>query len=109
MQIVEILKRKREKVEQLNYSLKNKNNKYTQKVFNSLEIDILPDGSCPIPIEAFDFLDFVLVSLHSSFNLPRKEMTARILTALDWHPKVKIFAHPTGRKINEREGVEVDW
>ena len=35
-------------------------------------------------------------------------MTNRVLNALS-HPKVKIFAHPTARKINEREGVELDW
>ena len=35
-------------------------------------------------------------------------MTKRVLTALSY-PKVKIFAHPTARKINEREGIELDW
>jgi len=25
------------------------------------------------------------------------------------YPKVKIFAHPTARKLNEREGVELNW
>ena len=35
-------------------------------------------------------------------------MTKRILAALAY-PKVKIFAHPTARKLNEREGIEIDW
>jgi DNA polymerase (family 10) len=35
-------------------------------------------------------------------------MTKRILSAFQ-HPKVRIFAHPTGRKINHREGVEIEW
>jgi DNA polymerase (family 10) len=35
-------------------------------------------------------------------------MTSRVLTALD-HPKVRFFAHPTGRLLNEREGIELDW
>ena len=106
--IVEILKRKREKVDKLNYSLKNNGNKGIQKVFNSLEIDILPDGSLPVPDEGLSLLDFALVSIHSSFNLTRDMMTNRVLTALA-HPKCKIFAHPTARKLNEREGVELDW
>jgi len=101
-QIVEILKRKREKVDQLNYSC-------PIKLFNSLEIDILQDGSCPIPEEGFSCLDFALVSIHSSFSLSRDKMTQRVLDAFLWHPKVKIFAHPTGRRLNEREGVELDW
>lgn len=105
---VEILKRKREKIDQLNYSLQNREKYSIQKVFNSLEIDILNDGSLPVPEEGLKLLDFCLVSIHSSFNLSRTEMTKRVLQALS-HPKVKIFAHPTARKINEREGVELDW
>ena len=78
-------------------------------MFNSLEIDILPDGSCPIPSEGFDYLDFALVSIHSSFNLSKDQMTQRVIKALSWHPKALIFAHPTTRKLNEREGVELNW
>jgi DNA polymerase (family 10) len=100
-EIVEILKRKREKVEQLNYS-------GVQKVFNSLEIDIKPDGSLPVPDDGLETLDFALVSIHSNFDLERDLQTKRVLTALA-HPKVKIFAHPTGRKLNEREGAELNW
>jgi len=40
--------------------------------------------------------------------MDKKESTKRILNALT-HPKVKIFAHPTGRKINFRESVDADW
>jgi DNA polymerase (family 10) len=77
-------------------------------VFNSLEIDIMPDGSLPVKDSALDLLDFALVSIHSSFGLSRDEMTKRVLFALS-HPRVKIFAHPTARKLNEREGVELNW
>ena len=99
--IVEILKRKREKVEQINYS-------GVIKVFNSLEIDIKPDGSLSVPDAGLATLDFALVSIHSSFDLSRDLQTKRVLSALS-HPKVKIFAHPTGRKLNEREGAELNW
>lgn len=103
-QVEEILKRKREKIDELNYSCENS----TPFVFNSLEIDIGKDGSLPISVKGLETLDFALVSIHTSFDLPRLDMTRRVLTALS-HPKVKIFAHPTARKINEREGVELDW
>lgn len=106
--IVEILKRKREKVDKLNYSIQKENKNSVKKVFNSLEIDILSDGRLPVPEEGLNLLDFVLVSIHSSFDLDREAMTKRILTGLA-HPKAKIFAHPTARKLNEREGVELDW
>ncbi|MGA3291999.1 MAG: helix-hairpin-helix domain-containing protein [Candidatus Microgenomates bacterium] len=107
-QIMEILKRKREKIDKLNYSIKNSHRGSVQKVFNSLEIDILPDGRLPVPEEGLQILDFALVSIHSSFDLNRDLMTKRVLSALS-HPKVKIFAHPTARKLNEREGVELNW
>jgi DNA polymerase (family 10) len=107
-QTVEILKKKSEKIEQLNYSLRKSGKKGVQKVFNSLEIDILPDGKLPVPNEGLETLDFALVSIHSSFSLDRATMTRRVLSALS-HPKVKIFAHPTARKLNEREGIELNW
>lgn len=107
-QIIEILKRKKDKVEQLNYSLSKSNIKYVQRVFNSLEIDIMPNGNLPVPEAGLATLDFALVSIHSSFDQSRTEMTKRVLSALS-HPKAKIFAHPTARKINEREGIELNW
>lgn len=105
---VEIVKKRRESIEKLNYSLKKMNIKNVQRVFNSLEIDILPNGSLPIPQDALNELDFALVSIHSSFEGERDSNTKRVLSALS-NPKVKIFAHPTGRKLNEREGVDLNW
>ena len=105
---VEILKRKREKIDNINYSIRNSGDNRIKKVFNSLEIDILKDGRLPVPDSALNLLDFFLVSIHSSFDMSRDLMTDRVLAALA-HPKAKIFAHPTARKLNEREGVELDW
>jgi DNA polymerase (family 10) len=107
-QIVELLKRKREKVDELNYSISKEDKSGVFKVFNSLEIDIMPDGNLPVPPSGFDTLDFALVSVHSSFRLPKAEMTKRVLSALS-NPKCKVFAHPTARKLQEREGIELNW
>jgi DNA polymerase (family 10) len=51
-------------------------------------------------------LDFALVSIHSV--LTSRGVQTKVLSALS-NPKVKIFAHPTGRKLNEREGAELNW
>ena len=121
-QILRLIEKKREAIDKINYSIRKLNKKVIhrgktplrqgyeglRKVFNSLEIDILPNGKLPVPDKALQLLDFALVSIHSSFKLPRAEMTKRVVYALE-HPKVKIFAHPTARKLNEREGVEIDW
>ncbi len=108
LQITDILKRKREKVEQINYSIKNRHKDSVKKVFNSLEIDMKPDGTVPVPESGMKTLDFALVSIHSSFHLDRNSQTKRVLSALS-HPKVKIFAHPTGRLLEKREGAELNW
>ena len=107
-QIVELLKRKRENIDQINYSLRINKNNSVKKVFNSLEIDIKPQGGIPVPDQGMQLLDFALISIHSSFDQERDKMTKRVLSAFE-HPKSKIFAHPTARKINEREGIELDW
>lgn len=106
-QITELLKSKRDKITQLNESV-NSMKTSIQKVFNSLEVDMMPSGQLPLSKQALEMLDFALVSIHSSFKLSRKEMTKRVLNGLD-HPKVKIFAHPTARLLEKREGVELDW
>src|SRR3989344_2015569 len=98
-EIVAILKRKQRKVVKLKSSV---------KAFNGLEIDILPDGSLPVPDEGLQTLDFALVSIHSSFSQSRDAMTKRVLSGLA-HPKVKIFAHPTARRLNWRESIELNW
>ncbi len=107
-QIVKILQKKKDTVDQINDSLVKSVKGSIKKVFNSLEIDILPNGNLPVSQEGLDILDFALVSIHSSFNLPKTEMTKRILSALD-NPKVKVLAHPTGRLILKRESIEADW
>lgn len=78
-------------------------------LFIMCEVDIKPDGSLALPDKAFDFVDAVIVSVHSSFTQPRKEMTKRIINALQANPKVRIFGHPTGRLLTKREGIELDW
>ena len=104
-QVIELLKRKKEEIDKLNYSRVKKLSVYA---LNSLEIDIKPDGSLALPEKALKYLDFAIASIHSSFKMSRQEMTRRVLTSLA-HPKIKILGHPTGRKIGEREGYELDW
>ncbi len=83
-----------------------------QKKFNliiSCEVDITPDGSLALPSAALEYVDMVLISIHSSFRQPKAEMTSRILKALSTSPKVKVLAHPTGRLLGKRQEIEADW
>jgi len=76
--------------------------------FIGLEVDILPSGEIALPEEAFEYVDYLIVSIHSSFRMSESEMTDRVLKALSY-PKVKIFGHPTGRLLGSREGIDVNW
>lgn len=77
------------------------------RILRSLEVDILADGSLDLEDEMLAGLDLVLVSLHSRFELPAAQQTARVLKALE-HPEVNVFCHPTARQINRRKPVEMD-
>ncbi|RJR24204.1 hypothetical protein C4578_03295 [Candidatus Microgenomates bacterium] len=111
-EIIDLLKKKKEYLEEYIYSDENGVkigvNKLPIRVYNGLEIDIKPDGSLAIPEKGFEFLDFAVVSVHSSFDLNRQKMTDRVIKGLS-HPKAKILGHPTGRMIGSREGYELDW
>ena len=76
-------------------------------VLKGAEVDILDDGSLDLDDETLAEFDVVIVSVHSRFNMPKAEMTRRIVRALQ-HPRVHILGHPTGRLIGKREPYPVD-
>jgi len=76
-------------------------------VLKSIEVDILEDGALDLPDSVLKELDLTVCSIHSHFNLSRAKQTDRVLRAMD-NPCFNIFAHPTGRLINEREPYEID-
>ncbi len=49
----------------------------------------------------------MVASVHSSFNLPRDEMTKRLVRAAS-NPRVTMLGHPTGRLLLARDGYAVD-
>lgn len=95
-EIVNIMKERKKEID-----------KYTN-VFTGLEVDIQPDGELALPDEALPFVDYLIVSIHSVFNMDVEQMTQRVLKVLD-NPKVKILGHPTGRMFETREGFGLDW
>jgi len=77
------------------------------KVLQGSEVDILKDGSLDINDETLKTLDYVSVSIHSNFKVGKREMTQRIIKALE-HPLVKILNHPTGMILGKRGEYEVN-
>jgi DNA polymerase (family 10) len=71
------------------------------------EANILPDGSLDYDDELLAELDWVIGSVHTSFGMGTKEMTDRIVAAIE-HPWVDAIGHLTGRKIETRAPYAVD-
>jgi len=77
------------------------------RVFTGIEVDILGDGTLDLSDEVLAQMDVVIGSVHSLFNQPREEMTARVLRAIE-NPQLCILGHPTGRMLLRREPFALD-
>lgn len=76
-------------------------------IFHGLETNIKKNGELDIDSSFLKESDVVLASIHSSFRLPRKEMTDRVIKAVE-NEYVNILSHPTGRKIQKKEAINLD-
>jgi DNA polymerase (family 10) len=76
-------------------------------LFTGIECDILGDGTMDLANDTLAQLDIVVASVHSKFDLPQADQTARVLRALE-NPYVRILGHPTGRKLLGREPFAID-
>jgi DNA polymerase (family 10) len=71
------------------------------------ETSILPDGRPDYEDDVLAELDWVVASMHTSFRMSEKEMTERMIHAME-HPLVDAIGHPTGRLIGRREPYALD-
>lgn len=77
------------------------------KVLRGAEVNIMKDGTLDIDDATLAKLDVVGAAIHSHFNLPREEQTERVIRAME-NPHVDIIFHLTGRKINQRDPIDLD-
>lgn len=77
------------------------------RIFTGTEVDIKADASLDFPDKVLEQLDVVVAALHTGQRQSRREITGRLITAME-NEHVDIIAHPTGRIIGEREAYEVD-
>ena len=77
------------------------------RVLKGIEVDILLDGALDLAADALLALDVVIGSIHSLFHLPREEMTARLVRAIE-SGVIDIVAHPTGRLLLRRDPYPLD-
>jgi DNA polymerase (family 10) len=85
----------------------NKNLSRNFRVLSGAEVNILKDGSLDIKDNVLDKLDFVGAAIHSNFSEPEEIQTKRLIEAAK-NPNIDVLFHPTGRRINKREGYPID-
>jgi DNA polymerase (family 10) len=77
------------------------------KIFAGIEVDILADGSLDLSDDVLAQMDLVIASVHSHMAQTSKEMTDRVLRAIE-NPNTSIIGHPTGRLLLRREPFQLD-
>jgi DNA polymerase (family 10) len=77
------------------------------RVLHGVELNIGADGSLDYDDDVLAGFDLCVASVHSSFRLTRSEQTKRFLRAIA-NPHVHVIGHPSGRRLDRREGVDFD-
>ena len=77
------------------------------EVLIGTESNIHVDGTLDYDDDLLAELDWVIASVHTSFGISEREMTDRIVAAIE-HPLVDAIGHPTGRLIERRAPYALD-
>lgn len=96
------LRRQIEEIREINESLKG------FRLICGVEANIGRDGTVDVPRDLLPELDLVIASVHTYFRLSKKEMTERLVRAVE-NEGVDVLGHPTGRLIGERPAYDADW
>jgi DNA polymerase (family 10) len=74
------------------------------RLLKGVEANIRADGTIDVPEDMLATREWVIASLHTSFD---RNPTERVLGAME-HPHVHCIGHLTGRKIGRRAGAAID-
>lgn len=88
--------------------IKKLNEKLNIRILRGAEVDILKSGRLALSRKEQEKLDIVLGAIHLATKMSKKEMTNRIIRAFE-NDRVHIFAHPTGRLLNQRPPYSFDF
>ena len=78
------------------------------RILHGTELEIRADASLDYPDELLARFDVVIASIHTGRNQSSEQLTRRALAAIE-HPGVDIIAHPSGRIVNRRDPLPLDW
>ena len=78
------------------------------RILHGTEMEIRADATLDYPDELLARFDVVVASVHTARGQSTEQLTKRTLAAID-NPNVDIVAHPTGRIVNRRDPIALDW
>lgn len=78
------------------------------RILHGTEMEIRADGSLDYPDELLAGFDLVVASVHTARGQSIEQLTRRTLSAID-NEHVDVIAHPTGRIVNRRDPIALDW
>ena len=78
------------------------------RLLHGCELEIRADGSLDYEDDLLARFDVVVASVHVSRRQSRAELTRRTLNGIR-SPHVDVIAHPSGRKIGQRDDLDLDW
>ena len=78
------------------------------RILHGTELEIRADATLDYPDELLARFDVVIASIHTGRNQPAEQLTRRALAAIE-NPHVDVLAHPSGRIVNRREPLPLDW
>ncbi|HEX5397216.1 MAG TPA: DNA polymerase/3'-5' exonuclease PolX [Candidatus Limnocylindria bacterium] len=78
------------------------------RILHGTEMEIRADGALDYPDELLAAFDVVVASIHTGRSQSSEQLTRRALAAIE-NPHVDVLAHPTGRIVNRRDPMLLDW
>jgi DNA polymerase (family X) len=78
------------------------------RILHGTEMEIRADGSLDYPDQLLASFDVVVASVHTARGQSSEQLTRRTLAAIE-NEHVDVVAHPTGRIVNRRDPVALDW
>ena len=78
------------------------------RILHGTELEIRADATLDYPDELLATFDVVIASIHTGRSQSSAQLTRRALAAIE-NPHVDVLAHPSGRIVNRRDPLPLDW
>jgi DNA polymerase (family 10) len=78
------------------------------RILHGTELEIRADATLDYPDELLARFDLVIASIHTGRGQSAEQLMRRALAAIE-NPHVDVLAHPSGRIVNRRDPLPLDW